>query len=274
MLIAIAVVAGGVVGAPAVASGSPTQVGPPDAPTTQVTAAVSLSCTTGGGVLDVGFTLTVPSTVRAGRPFPLTVSIDEGQLPVTASDFVSLSVTGATQTEITIDSGATTYLVPTWAPQQRLTITITGFGLFDFNQFIQARCTAPTPAVAASIAVRHATPFAAAQLTAEQAVGIFCLSFPGGRPSGFTSDVGVIVPNQVRVGEPFPIEGGVGVSVSGGTRSGQTVTPTGEVGDTVDFTYNGGFTRIAPPPFPPFPLLTCTQEGGTVHLASVPIVAR
>lgn len=272
VLTAVAVAAVGVVGAPAMGSASPAQ-GAPDRPTTQVGASVSMSCD-GGEPTDVGFVLTVPSSVRAGRPFPLEIAVDGTTLPASAAGYVRLSLGGSTATEVTVAVEGTSYLVTPWAPQQELTITITAFGAIDPFQFFDTSCVAEAPTPVASIPVRHATPYAAAQLTAEQRVGLFCLTFPGGRPDGELDAVSVTVPNRVAVGQPFTIETSGGVDVSGGVLSGDTVTPTGAVGDTVDFSYNGSYTVTFPPPFPPIPARTCSQRGGTVHLASVPIVAR
>ena len=270
---AVAVVAGSAVGAPAIASGSPAQ-GPPDSSITEVRATVAMSCD-GFDPSDVGFVLTVPSSVRAGRPFPLEIAVDGVPLPDTSAGYVRLSLGGSAATEVTVATEGTTYLVAPWAPapEQDLTITITAFGAIE-PFYHDAFCVADTPAPAATIPVRHVTPFPVAQLTAEQRVGIFCLTYPGGRPDGYLETVSVTVPNQVVVGQPFTIEGSAGVDVSGGVRSGQTVTPTGSPGDTVDFSYNGGYTWTAPPPWPPYPVRVCDQRGGTVHLASVPIVAR
>ncbi len=124
--------------------------GPPEGPPTVVTATVSASCN-GGPAGDLTFDVTVPTWVRAGRPFAVEVA---------ATEF-------------------------------------------------------PT-------------------ITAEQRVGILCLSYPGGRLSNvYTQDVSITVPNQVREGEPFPVTGPA-VSVVGGVRSGDTITPTGAAGETVE----------------------------------------
>jgi hypothetical protein len=269
---AVAVVAGGVVGAPATGSGSPAQ-GAPDIPTTQVTTTVSMSCD-GGAPADVGFLLTVPTSVRAGRPFPLEIAVDGTALPDTAAGYVRLSISGSTATEVTVAVEGTTHLVAPWAPPKGLTVTITGYGVIDPADYFETSCAADAPTPAAAIAVRHATPFAAALLTAEQRVGLFCLNYPGGWPDGSVDTVAVTVPNQVAVGQPFTIDAPGDVDVSGGVRSGQTVTPTGAVGDTVDFSYDGSYTVTFPPPYPPAPARICSQRGGPVHLASVPIVAR
>jgi hypothetical protein len=217
---------------------------------------------------------TVPTSVRAGRPFPVEVAFDGFPLPPTTAGYVHVSIGGGTATDTTIAVGGSTYLVATWAPSQQYTLAITGFGFLDGFQFIDQSCVVDAPAALASIPVRHATPFDAARITAEQRVGILCLRFPGGRPSADVQDVSVTVPNQARAGEPFTIDAQGAVGVTGGVQSGQTITPTGAVGETVDFSYNGSFTQVLPPPFPPIPVIICDQRGGTVHLASVPIVAR
>ena len=64
------------------------------------------------------------------------------------------------------------------------------------------------------------------------------------------------------------------MDIARGVRAGDTVTPTGAVGETVDFSFDASFTELAPPPLPPVPVNVCEQQGGAVHLASVPIVAR
>src|SRR5918998_2036745 len=269
---AVAVVVGGIVCGPAAGWGSTAQ-GPPDSPATEVRATVAMSCD-GGDPTDVTFMVTVPGVGRAGRPFPLEIAVDGTPLPATAAGYVRLSLAGSVATEVTVAVEGTTYLVAPWAPQQDLAVTITAFGAIDPFQFFETSCVADAPTPAAAIPVRHATPFPVAPLTAEQRVGLFCLTYPGGRPDGRLETVSVTVPNQVVVGQPFTIEGSAGVDVGGGVRSGQTVTPTGSPGDTVDFSYNGGYPRAAPPPWPPFPVRVCDQRGGTMHLASVPIVAR
>jgi hypothetical protein len=272
-----AIALGAVVGAPTATPASPLG-GPPDSPTTQVSVTVTATCS-GGPSGDYSFVATVPRSVRAGRPFPVEVALDGFSLPPTTAGYVHLSIGGGTATNITIAVEGSTYLVATWAPHQQFNLTITGFGFLDGTQFIAQSCVVDAPATLASIPVRHATPFDAAQITAEQRVGILCLQFgvpgfPGPRPFVNVQDVSVTAPNQARVGEPFMIEAQGAVSVTGGVESGQTITPTGAVGDTVDFSYNGSFTEHLPPPFPPLPRLICDQWGGTVHLASVPIVAH
>lgn len=272
VVMAVTIAIGAVVGAPTTATASPV-TGPPDSPTTQVAVTVNATCN-GGSSGDYTVVATVPTSVRAGRPFPVEVAFDGLPLPATTAGYVQLAIGGGTAANATIAVEGSSYLVATGAPRQQLTLAITGFGFLDGTQFIDQACLLATPAALASIPVRHATPFATAQITAAQRVGIFCLSFPGGRPSAHTVDVSVTVPNQAHAGEPFTIDASGAVSVSGGTQSGQTITPTGAVGDTVDFSYNGSFTQYLPPPFPPIPFLICDQRGGTVHLASVPIVAR
>jgi hypothetical protein len=272
VVLPVAVAFGAAVGAPTTTSASPVE-GPPDSSTRQISVTVSANCS-GGASGDYPFVATVPTSVRAGRPFPVEVAFDGFPLPPTTTGYVNLSIGGGTATNSTIAVEGSSYLVATRAPRQQFTLAITGFGFLDGSQFIDQSCVVDAPAALASIPVRHATPFDAAQITAEQRVGIFCLSFPGGRPSAFVQDVSLTVPNQARAGEPFAIDALEAVGVTGGVRSGQTVTPTGAVGDTVDFSYNGSFTQYLPPPFPPLPSLICDQRGGTVHLASVPIVAR
>lgn len=256
----------------AAADASPA-VGPQDSPTTQVPVTVRASC---GGAPETDYPMvaTVPTAVRAGRPFPVKITFADSPLPSTGSGYVRLAIGGGTQSEATLGVEGTGYLVAAGRPRQQLTLAIAGFGFVDTSVLIDETCAVESPVALPPIPVRHATPFDAAQLTAGQRVAILCLTFPGGRGFLSTQDVSVTVPNQVRVGEPFTIEDSAGVDVRGGVLSGQTVTPTGAVGDTVDFSFDGSFTRYLPPPFPPIPSIICDQRGGAVHLASVPIVAR
>ena len=247
--------------------------GPPEGPPTVVTATVSASCN-GGPASDLSFDLTVPTWVRAGRPFPVEVASTEFPLPDGVASHLGLSVTGASVTDVTVAMEDPTYLVAASAPGQDVTLAITTFDVFDPAQLFSSSCTVEAPAAVATVRVRHAAPFAEASLTAEQRVGILCLSYPGGRLSSvYTQDVSITVPNQVHEGEPFPIAGPA-VSVVGGVRSGDTITPTGAPGETVEFSFDGSYTQYAPPPYPPIPVTVCQQSSGAVHLASVPILAR
>ena len=64
------------------------------------------------------------------------------------------------------------------------------------------------------------------------------------------------------------------MSVVGGVRSGDTITPTGAPGETVEFSFDGSYTQYARPALPAHPGHVCQQSSGAVHLASVPILAR
>ncbi len=271
-VVVVAIAVGAVVGAPGRTDASPA-VGPPDSLTAEVPVTIRAACN-GAPPADFPFVATLPTSVRAGRPFPVQIALAGFPLPSTASGYVRLSIGGGTASEATIAVEGSSYLVATWTPRQQFTLAVAGFGILDASQFIDETCLVDAPVALASIPVRHATPFDAAQLTAHQRTGLLCLRFPGGRPSLETQDVFVTVPNQAHVGEPFTIDDAGGVSVTGGVRSGQTITPTGAVGDTVEFSYDGSFTQTFPPPFPPAPLLICDQQGGPIHIASVPIVAH
>jgi hypothetical protein len=270
-LAVVAAVAGGVIAAPPPTSAAPAQ-GPPDSPTTDVAVTVTADCPGWGGV-DFEVLATVPTSVRAGRPFPVRITVGGFPSGATESAFVGLAITGGTKTEATFSPGGTGYFVAAGASGTRtFGLSVTRLGFLDGFQFIDVTCTPIAPVPLVTLPVRHSAPFAGGNITATQTVGLFCITLPGGYPSAETDSVAVTVPNQARVGEPFPIDGPG--DVSGGVRSGDTVTPTGEVGDTVEVTYDGSYQLTFPPPFPPLPYHTCGQRGGPVHLASIPIVAR
>lgn len=262
--------AGGMVAATSAASGAPAD-GPPDSPTTELHVTVTATCE-GDAPDEYPFVLTVPESVRAGRPFPVEIALDEAPPPGVVA-LVGLSVGGATTTDATVSIGGRAHFVATWTPGQDLTLAITRFAAVDHVQFTETWCVFDAPAEVAVIPVRHATPFADAALTAHQRVTIVCWNYPGGWASLSAQDVSLTVPNRVGAGEPFTIQSVGPIGVSGGVRSGQTITPTGAVGETVEIWSDGSYTQYAPPPYPPIPLRICEQEGGAVHLASVPIVA-
>ncbi len=245
--------------------------GPPDSPTTVVTATVSATCNGGTIPQDLAFDLTVPTSVRTGRPFPVEVAAHDLPLPDGVAAQAGLSIAGASTTGVNVSMEDPTYLVATDGHRD-VTLAISQFSVFDPATLYQSSCVVDASTPVVTIPVRQATPFAHASLTATQRVGVLCLSFPGGRLSSVdVYDVSITVPNQVRAGEPFTITGS-DVDIVGGVRSGDTVTPTGAAGDTVEFSYDASYTQTAPPPLPPVVILVCQQQGGPVHLASLPIV--
>jgi hypothetical protein len=150
-------------------------------------------------------------------------------------------------------------------------VSITGLDGFHAANIIEQSCSVDSPVELAAIPVLHSTPFSAADITATQQFGFYCLAMGNLSQLG-VSNVSVTVPDQVHQGEPFTFSGAA--SVTGGVQSGNTVTPTGKVGDTVDFWYDSSYVEYAPPPYQNIPVIVCTQLDGPVHLASVPIVAR
>ena len=154
--------------------------GPPDSPPTVVTATVSASCD-GGAPADISFDLTVPTFVRAGRPFPVGIDVRDPALPEDVAGYVGLSITGVTAPDVTVALRGRTYFVATRAPHQDVTLTITRFGVSDPVQAFITTCTVDAPSPAASIRVKHRTPFADGQISADHRVGVLCRTFPGGR---------------------------------------------------------------------------------------------
>lgn len=269
-LIAAVMVVLVVVGASTAVSAAPAAatVGPPDAPLTQVTTSVATNCGT------FPITATVPTYVNAGRPFRVTLTapgLTSGPNGVVTA---LLTIAGGTKTSANVSFGNTAYFVAAWSsPEPEFRLSITGFDAFDATDILEQFCAVDSPVELAAIPVLHNTPFSAANITATQQYGFYCIAHPTGTLQQIgVSAISVTTPNQAHQGEPFTVSGPA--SVTGGVRSGNTVTPTGKVGDTVDFWYDSSYVVFAPPPFPPVPVLVCTQLDGPVHLASVPIVAR